>query len=153
MASATVENYIYLMQKTFIVQLLSPFYGNVRKELTKMPKVYFNDNGLRNALLNNFSRLNDRADKGALLENYVYCRLRQLHDRDSLHFWRTADGNEVDFILEQQLNKGLAYEVKYNDIQFKPSKYKKFTEAYPDFTLGCVCKVKTWNNSIETIRL
>ncbi|KQR69676.1 ATP-binding protein [Pedobacter sp. Leaf176] len=153
MASATIENYIYLMQKTFIVQLLSPFYGNVRKELTKMPKIYFNDSGLRNALLNNFSKLNDRADKGALLENYVYCRLRQLHDRDNLHFWRTADGNEIDFIVEQQLNKGLAYEVRYNDVQFKPSKYKKFTEAYPDFNLECVCKIKAGNNSIEGIRL
>lgn len=153
MASATVESYIYLMQKTFIVQLLSPFYGNVRKELTKMPKVYFNDNGLRNTLLNNFSKLNDRADKGELLENYVYCRLRQLFDTDSLHFWRTADSNEVDFVIEEQLGKGTAYEVKYNDVQFKPTKYKKFLEAYPDFDLECVCKILTKNDSIEAIRL
>jgi predicted AAA+ superfamily ATPase len=153
MASATVESYIYLMQKTFIVQLLSPFYGNVRKELTKMPKVYFNDNGLRNTLLNNFSKLNDRADKGELLENYVYCRLRQLFDTDNLHFWRTADGNEVDFIVQKHFNKGIAYEVKYNDVQFKPTKYKKFLEAYPDFDLECVCKILTKNDSIEAIRL
>ncbi|QDW27620.1 ATP-binding protein [Pedobacter sp. KBS0701] len=153
LASSTVENYIYLMQKTFIVQLLSPFYGNVRKELTKMPKIYFNDNGLRNALLNNFSKLNDRADKGKLLENYVYCRLRQLHDSDSLLFWRTADGNEVDFVVEEQIKKGLAYEVKYHDLQFKPNKYKKFVEAYPDFNLECICKILTKDNSIEAIRL
>ncbi|TCD27920.1 ATP-binding protein [Pedobacter psychrodurus] len=153
MASSTVENYIYLMQKTFIVQLLSPFYGNVRKELTKMPKVYFNDNGLRNTLLNNFSKLNDRADKGELLENYIYCRLRQLYDANDLHFWRTADDNEVDFIIEKYLNKGIAYEVKYNDVQFKPTKYKKFTEAYTDFDLKCVCKVITKDDSIEAIRL
>lgn len=153
MASSTIENYIYLMQKTFIVHLLSPFYGNVRKELTKMPKIYFNDNGLRNALLNNFSKLNDRADKGSLLENYVYCRLRQLYDTDNLHFWRTADGNEVGFIVESHLNKGMAYEVKYNDVQFKPNKYKKFIEAYADFKLKCVCKVITKDDSIEAIRL
>lgn len=153
MASSTIENYIYLMQKTFIVQLLSPFYGNVRKELTKMPKVYFNDNGLRNALLNNFSKLNDRADKGELLENYVYCRLRQLHSSDHLHFWRTADGNEVDFVIEEQLNKGMAYEVKYNDVQFKPNKYKKFVEAYPDFDLKCIGKIITKDESVEAIRL
>lgn len=153
MVSSTVENYIYLMQKTFIVKLLSPFHGNVRKELTKMPKVYFNDNGLRNSLLNNFSKLNDRADKGELLENYVYCRLRALYDIDNLHFWRTADGNEVDFIFEESLGKGLAYEVKYNDIQFKPSKYTKFVGAYPDFTLKCVSKEKVKEDSIEVIRL
>lgn len=153
MVSSTVENYIYLMQKTFIVQLLSPFYGNVRKELTKMPKVYFNDNGLRNSLLSNFSKLNDRGDKGELLENYVYCRLRQLYDVDNLHFWRTADGNEVDFIVEESLGKGLAYEVKYNDIQFKPSKYAKFVDAYPDFSLKCICKELVKDGSIEVIRL
>ncbi|WP_426327157.1 ATP-binding protein [Pedobacter sp. R-06] len=152
MASSTVENYIYLMQKTFIVQLLSPFYGNVRKELTKMQKIYFSDNGLRNALLNNFSRLNDRADKGELLENYTYCRLRQLFDTDNLHFWRTADGNEVDFIVEKHLKKGIAYEVKYNDVQFKPTKYKKFLEAYPNFDLKCICKVSTKEGAIEAIR-
>lgn len=153
MAGSTIENYIYLMQKTFIVKLLSPFYGNIRKELTKMPKVYFNDNGLRNALLNNFSKLNDRADKGELLENYTYIRLRQLYDANQLHFWRTADGNEVDFVIEEQLGKGIAYEVKYNDIQFKPNKYKKFTEAYPTFDLKCIAKLLSRDQSVEAIRL
>jgi predicted AAA+ superfamily ATPase len=78
-------------------------------------------------------------------------RLRQLYDTDHLHFWCTADGNEVDFIVEKHLNKGIAYEVKYNDVQFKPTKYKKFLEAYPD--LECVCKILTKNDSIEAIRL
>ena len=153
MASTTVENYIYLMQKTFIVQLLTPFYGNVRKELTKMPKVYFTDNGLRNALLNNFNTLNNRADKGALLENYVYNRLRKLHGQSNLHFWRTADGNEVDFVVKQPENKGLAYEVKYNDAQFKPNKYKKFMEAYADFDFGCISKEVGNVGTVEAIRL
>ena len=153
MASTTVESYIYLMQKTFIVQLLSPFYGNVRKELTKMPKVYFSDNGLRNALLNNFGNLNDRADKGALVENYVYNRLRSLYSQNNLHFWRTADGNEVDFVVQQPENKGLAYEVKYNDVQFKPNKYKKFTQGYPDYDFSCISKVADNVSTKEVIRL
>ncbi|TAF46145.1 MAG: ATP-binding protein [Sphingobacteriales bacterium] len=153
MASSTVENYIYLMQKTFIVQLLTPFYGNVRKELTKMPKVYFNDNGLRNALLNNFNTLNNRPDKGVLLENYVYNRLKTLYGQSNLYFWRTADGNEIDFIIKQPENKGLAYEVKYNETQFKPNKYKKFTEAYPGFDFGCVSKEVEGNLAKEVIRL
>lgn len=153
MAGATVENYIYLMQKTFIVKLIPPFYRNVRKELTKMPKVYFNDNGLRNALLNNFSKPSESTDKGALLENYVYGRLRDLYGADHLRFWRTADGNEVDFVVEQTLNKGVAYEVKYNDVQFKSSKYKKFREAYPDFTLQCVSKELSKEDTVEAIRL
>jgi hypothetical protein len=153
MASTTVENYIYLMQKTFIVQMLSPFYGNVRKELTKMPKVYFNDNGLRNALLNNFNNLTNRADKGALLENYVHNRLKKLYGQNNVHFWRTADGNEVDFVVKQSDNKGLAYEVKYNDAQFKPNKYKKFTAAYPDIVFGCISKEVGGDFAKEVIRL
>jgi len=153
MASSTVENYVYLMQKSFIVGLVTPFFANIRKELTKMPKVYFNDNGLRNALLNNFDRIDDRLDKGELLENYVYNRLKQKHGADYLHFWRTADGNEVDFVVTEKLKKGEAYEVKYNDVQFKPSKYKKFTTAYPDFKLQCVSKLLSKEDTIEIIRL
>ncbi len=153
MAGATVDNYIYIMQKSFIVNLLTPFYGNLRKELTKMPKVYFNDNGLRNVLTNNFSRFSDRQDKGELLENYVYNRLGKLHGADSLHYWRTADGNEVDFIVEQGIRLGLAYEVKYNDVAFKPNKYHKFTEAYPDFKLFCISAVVSKENTIEVVRL
>lgn len=151
--SSTVENYIYLMQKSFIVQLVTPFFGNIRKELTKMPKVFFNDNGLRNALLNNFDRLDDRLDKGELLENYVYNRLKKKYGADYVHFWRTADGNDVDFVALETLGKGKAYEVKYNDMQFKPSKYKKFIIAYPEFNLQCVSKVVSKEETVEVIRL
>ncbi|WP_223833472.1 DUF4143 domain-containing protein [Pedobacter riviphilus] len=80
-------------------------------------------------------------------------KLRQLYYAAHLHIWRTADGNEVDFIVEKHLNKGIAYKVKYNDVQLKPTKYKKFLGAYPDFDLGCVCKILTKNNSIAAIRL
>lgn len=95
----TIDHYLYILQKTFIIHLLPPKFGNLRKELTKIPKVYFNDTGLRNALLNNFSKMNDRMDKGELLENYAYTRLRKLYSIDALRYWRTADGNEVDFVV------------------------------------------------------
>ena len=103
---------MYLTQKTFIVQLVSPQFGNLRKELTKMPKIFFNDTGLRNAFNNNFTVIYGRADKGNLLENVVYTRLRNLYGIDALRYWRTADGNEVDFVVENNLNEGLAFEVK-----------------------------------------
>lgn len=153
MSGPTVDNYNYIMQKSFIVNLLTPFYGNLRKEITKMPKVYFSDNGLRNALLNNFSRLTDRSDKGALLENSVYNRLRKLYDGNDLHFWRTADDYKVDFVVEQGLNKGLAYELKYNDTQFKLVKYKKFKAGYPDTILACINKEAFREETVEVIRL
>ena len=153
MASPTIDNYVFLMQKTFIVQILTPFYGNVRKELIKMPKIYFNDNGLRNCLLNNFNKANERLDKGELLENYVCNRLKQLYGRDKLHFWRTADGNEVDFIVEEQFNRGKGYEVKYNSVKYVPNKYKKFLDAYPDFSLSCISMIVGKNECFEAIRL
>lgn len=152
LASTTVENYIYLLQKSFILQLVSPFYRNIRKELTKMPKVYFNDSGLRNAIIKNFSKLNERSDKGEIIENYVFNRLRKTYGVDNVRFWRTADGNEVDFIVEEILNKGLAYEVKYNDIQFKKNKYNKFTENYIDFNLRCISKEISKDESIDVMR-
>ena len=148
-----IDNYLYILQKTFIVHLLSPKFGSLRKELTKMPKVYFNDTGLRNTLLNNFSRMNDRMDKGELLENYVYTRLRKLYGSDALRYWRTADGNEVDFVVEQTINKGKAFEVKYNDIQYKPSKYKKFLAIYATYPLSIISKEKSKAGTIDVIRL
>ncbi|MFC3561737.1 DUF4143 domain-containing protein [Pedobacter jamesrossensis] len=60
-------------------------------------------------MLNNFTKLSIRADKGELLENYVHNRLYGLYGGDNLHFWRTADGNEVDFIIEETLESGKAY--------------------------------------------
>lgn len=100
-----------------------------------MPKVYFNDLGLRNVLINYFAPLEQRADKGALLENYVYRRIMEQYPKDQLKFWRTADGNEVDFIIEENAFSGKAIEVKFNATEANPNKYKKFTEAYPHFPL------------------
>lgn len=134
-AVGTIDNYLYLLRKCFHIHLLPPKSGNIRKELTKMPKIYFNDLGMRNYLCNTFGPIEQRADKGALIENYAYIRLRELYGLDALRFWRTADGNEVDFVIEENLKKGKAFEVKFSESQFKPTKYKKFTEGYPDFNL------------------
>jgi len=96
-----VDNYLYVLQKCFHIQLIRPFFSNLRKEITKMPKVYFHDLGFRNALLNQYQPLAQRIDKGMLLENYAFIRLRNMFDNDTIKFWRTADGNEVDFVIIQ----------------------------------------------------
>ncbi len=129
------ENYLYVLRKCFHIELVKPFFSNVRKELVKMPKVYFNDLGLRNVLVNYFSPIEQRADKGALLENYVYRSLSDQLDNDKIKFWRTADGNEVDFVLEENNRQGRAIEVKFNEAEANPKKYKKFTELYPDYPI------------------
>jgi predicted AAA+ superfamily ATPase len=133
--SKTIDHYLYVLEKCYHIHLMKPFFRNIQKELTKMPKVYFNDLGLRNALLNRFEPIENRADKGALLENYFYCRLRQPYDADQLKFWRTADQQELDFVAESSFGQGMAYEVKWTKRNFSPEKLKKFTETYPTFEL------------------
>ncbi len=132
-----VENYLYVLQKCFYISLMRPFYKNIRKELTKMPMVYFHDLGFRNILLNQFLPPDQRLDKGMLIENYAYTRLRNLYGNDQLRFWRTADGNEIDFIHVRSPEKGEAIEIKFNEKGYNPAKYRKFLEAYPEYTMSC----------------
>ena len=134
----TVDKYLFILEKSFHIDLLNPFFRNLRKELTKMPKVFFNDIGLRNAILGKFESPMFRLDKGALLENFIYNQLRIKYGRTKLKYWRTADGNEVDFIIEESFNTGKALEVKWNCKQYKPSKYKKFVANYPNYPLQCI---------------
>ena len=134
-SNATVENYLYVLQKCFHITLLKPFYANLRKELTKMPKVYINDLGLRNVLINYFSPLEQRADKGAILENFSFRLLSERFEEDQIKYWRTADGNEVDFVIETSYLKGFAVEIKFSEQEAKTSKYNKFIQNYPDFPL------------------
>lgn len=133
--NSTIENYLYILQKCFHISLVRPFYNNIRKELVKMPKVYINDLGLRNILINYFAPIEQRADKGALLENYTYRKLLENHEADQIKFWRTTSGNEVDFVVETSFQKGFSIEVKFQENESKLSRYKIFTNAYPDFPL------------------
>ena len=103
-----------------------------------MRKVYFNDSGLRNALLNRFSGFEDREDARALLENYVYNRLVQIYPQEDIKFWRTSGGNEVDFVVSSDYKSGEAYEVKFTEWNFKPIKYKIFTENYPNINFSVI---------------
>lgn len=130
-----VENYIQVLRKTFHIHLLRPFYSNLKKELTKMPKVYFNDLGMRNILLNQFPEVETRIDRGELIENYLFTRLRDTYSIDNVRFWRTADGNEVDFVISTEYQKGFAIECKFDERTFSKSKYRKFEDAYPNFPL------------------
>lgn len=134
----TVDNYLYILEKCYHIFLVRPFFRNLRKELTKMPKVYFNDLGLRNAFLNRFGAIHSRPDKGQLLENYYFCQFRHTYSLDQVKFWRTADKQEVDFIIEESFGAGKALEVKWKKAGFKPGKYSKFVETYPNFELSCV---------------
>ena len=138
MRHETVNNYLGIMRKCFHISLVRPFYRNLRKELVKMPKVYFNDNGLRNSLINNFQQPNIRIDRGDLWENTVYRELANRYGDDEIHYWRTTSGNEVDFVLPNQ-EQPLAIEAKFDQSQIRQNKYKVFRETYPDISLSFSC--------------
>ncbi len=140
----TIDKYLYVLQKSFHISLLKPYYNNYKKEITKMPKVFFNDLGLRNILLNNFSEVALRKDKGELLENYVFLRLNELFEDDEIRFWRTLDQKEIDFVISCSNSEVKAFEVKFNSLKIKKSKYKKFGEIYPNANLQFVTY---YNNS------
>jgi len=134
----TIERYLFILQKSFHISLLRPFYSNIRKEITKMPKVYFNDSGMINIILNRFYDFNIREDKGALFENYIYRRLSRVYDSSNIKFWRTADKKEIDFVITTSFNQGLAYEAKVNCRDIKNSVLDKFTNNYPNYPVSTV---------------
>ncbi len=144
-SKTTIDNYLYVMRKSFYIAFLNPFFRNTRKELTKMPKIYFYDLGLRNFFVNNLKQFELRDDRGALLENACFRQLYEFFEKDQLKFWRTQDKNEVDFIV----NKKNGFEVKVSLSNFKKSKYKKFLELYPDIDLSIVSIDKKNNKFLD----
>ena len=127
----TVEKYLYIMRKSYCISLTKPFWTNVKAELTKMPKVYFFDLGLRNSFLNNFENINERLDKWGFFENVVRREFGFKYGFDNLKYRRKQDKNEVDIIVKEQK----AYEVKFTKNLIKESKYKAFREKYPAINL------------------
>lgn len=109
-ARATIKNYLFLLENTFVITLLPPFFTNPKKEITKRPKVYLIDNGIRNAIIDNFSSLGKRSDSGQLAENAIFSELKK-ETGERIRFWRSEKKQEVDFVLEKE---GLIpLEVKY----------------------------------------
>ncbi len=129
----TVEKYIDLLEKSFVVFRLSSFSRNQRTEIKKGRKIYFYDNGIRNAIIKNFAPLALRNDVGALWENFLLAE-RLKHNVYSgafynAYFWRTVEQQEVDY-LEESNGQIHAYEFKWNPQ--KANRFPKtFLEAYP----------------------
>jgi predicted AAA+ superfamily ATPase len=131
--SKTVDKYIDLLEKTFVVFRLPAFSRNVRNEIKKGKKVYFYDCGIRNAIINNFKPVNARTDVGALWENFVIAeRVKMLRYKNidiTHYFWRTTQQQEIDLIEEQE-DKLEAFEFKWSKTE-KVRFPQTFTENYP----------------------
>jgi predicted AAA+ superfamily ATPase len=129
----TIEKYIDFLQKAYIIFCLNGFNRNVRNEIKKGRKIYFYDNGVRNAILGNFSPLHTRTDVGSLWENFVISeRYKYLCNKDvdfNRFFWRTTQQQEIDYIEERQ-GKISAFEMKWNP-DAKAVLSRTFSNAYP----------------------
>lgn len=132
----TLSKYIFLLENTFVIYLLRPFFRNKRKEISKMPKLYFEDVGIRNMVVNDFRKLDLRSDPGNLAENFVFTELnKKLETDDELYFWRTIGKQEVDFVLKKDAEL-IPIEVKYKE--FKKTQItlgmKNFIKTYKSKT-------------------
>jgi uncharacterized protein len=129
----TVEKYIDLLQKAFVLFQVPAFSRNVRNEIKKGRKIFFYDCGVRNAILNNFSPLSNRTDTGALWENFVIAeRMKYLKYNAAdtkFYFWRTTQQQEID-LIEEAGNDLTAYEIKWKNAKARLP--LTFTTNYPD---------------------
>ncbi|TAF09783.1 MAG: ATP-binding protein [Flavobacteriia bacterium] len=132
----TVNNYIDLLEKSFVIFRLTSFSKNIRNEIKANKKIYFYDNGVLNMLIGNFNALEFRQDKGALWENFLVSeRMKQLSYTQSIakpYFWRTTTQQEIDYI-EINADKVSAFEFKWATTK-KAKLPKSFSDAYnPSF--------------------
>lgn len=124
----TVESYVEMLEQVFVIYKLPAYHTNQRTELKKSKKIYFNDLGIRNALINDFRPIEIRNDAGALFENFIINELRKQNEYKQVYanfyFWRNTDQREVDLILEKN-NQLQAIEIKWN-----PNKKARLTKSF-----------------------
>ena len=157
LSRTTVADYLQLLEQCFIIKICPSFSRNLSNELKKGKKVYFCDNGVRNAIIGDFSPLSARRgqDAGALWENFFFMERVKLHsirnDFTDMYFWRTTSNNphELDF-LEVKNEKIRAFECKLSpSAKARPG---KFTTAYPDAPIQTVTPddlMKVWFSDLQ----
>jgi uncharacterized protein len=136
----TVESYITMLEQSFVIYKLNAYHTNQRNELKKSKKIYFNDLGIRNALINDFRPIELRNDVGNLFENFVINEMRKQNEYKQIYanfyFWRTTDQKEIDLIVEK--NSVLAtYEIKWNANK-KVKLTKSFSNIYNNYTFEVI---------------
>jgi predicted AAA+ superfamily ATPase len=135
-----VDSYLDLLSKVFVIYKVTGFSRNLRKEITKSNRRYFNDNDIRNGIINNFTLLENRTDVGELCENYLTCeRIKKQSYENSNgtnYFWGTYDQQELDWLEEQNEN--------LNGFEFKCNEKRKskiptaFAKAYPNASFEAI---------------
>lgn len=128
MAKATVEDYLFLLEQTYVVARVRPFYRNMRSELSKTPKIFFYDTGLMHML---WLKQLPKEMLGQAFETSVFTELVKKYGQGSIRYWRTAQGHEIDFILQKR--GGMQpFEVKLHFAQWQEATEKAFLKKYPE---------------------
>ena len=143
----TVERYLDLLEKVFVIFRVGGFSRNLRKEVTKNSRYYFFDNGVRNSLIQNFNSLALRNDVGQLWENFLMIERRKANQANGRHvnayFWRTYDQKEIDYI-EEHGGKLYGYEFKWQGAEIRRATRSEFLSAYPGAELSTI-----WQQNFE----
>ena len=133
LSRTTVDRYIDLLEKSYVVFKLSGFSRNLRKEVSKMDKIYFYDTGVRNTIIGNLNFLNNRDDTGKLWENFLMIerikRQEHAHKLYGRYYWRLSSGAEID-LVEEEDGKLNGFEFKYTKKTTRPP--KSWLESYPN---------------------
>jgi len=128
----TLKKYLEILVGTYIIDLATPYYKNIRSEISKMPKVYVLDIGIRNYLLRSFdANINSH---GGVIENFAYNALLAQYSKEYVHFYRTSGGAEIDFVIEDKNNKLMLCEVKYRNKVSVPLIMKNFEKRYSNIS-------------------
>ncbi|OFY49733.1 MAG: hypothetical protein A2W85_07680 [Bacteroidetes bacterium GWF2_41_31] len=141
LAKQTINRYLELLEKAFIIKKMSGYSNNLRKEVTKTHRYYFYDNGIRNAIVNNFNLPEQRNDIGMLWENFMVMERIKKQQYNKIfsnnYFWRTYDKKEVDFVEERD-GKLFGYEFKWNPRKVKIQ--KEWLSTYPNASFEVINK-------------
>jgi predicted AAA+ superfamily ATPase len=128
----TVQHYLEILEKAYVIRRLTPFSNNPRQDIGKLSKIYFTDLGIRNALIGDFNPLMVRQDVGALWENFIILERMKLHSNQvqvvQAHFWRTYNGAEVDY-LEVAGKSIQGFEIKYTATNLR-GRLESFEQTY-----------------------
>ena len=147
-----IETYLTILEHTFVSKRIYPFHQNYKKEISKTPKFYLLDLGLRNFILNNFTPTELRPDIGSLFENFY---LNELLNQDpyglqKINFWRTTNQTEIDFITTQG-QRQRAMEVKWNR-ESRPKSFNTLNKYYPKITPEVITKKNFLTPDMDKLR-
>jgi hypothetical protein len=122
----TIEKYLFILEETYIIKLVRPYSGNIRSEISKMPKIFFYDSGLMQML---WLKSLQKEIIGNVFETSVFSELVKRYKRENIYYWRTKDKKEIDFIIKDK-NKIIPMEVKINFKNASLSAIRYFMENY-----------------------